>query len=167
MASFVRLKGHLKFAGETAVSGAKPWGNCDTGRWRNVYLQKGRTLRVLKGEMARPARTRRSSPRRARCRAPAAAFRVESSGTAPARAVNARPPNVRADRHGGWPISTTDYPNRADQRRHSVETMLAGKTSAGPAGMVGPEGVPVPYRVPKVRHCHRLSSTGNHPKRRS
>ena len=31
--------------------------------------------------------------------------------------------------------------------------MLAGKTLAGRAGMVGPEGVPVPYRVPKVRHC--------------
>ena len=64
-----------------------------------------------------------------------------------------RPPSVCADRRGGRPISTTDYPNRAGQRRHSVETMLAGKTLAGPAGMVGPEGVPVPYRVPKVRHC--------------
>lgn len=65
----------------------------------------------------------------------------------------------RANDRGKRPISTLGDQNRAGQRRRSAKTMLAGKTLAGRAGMVGPEVVDVLYGV---RKC-AIVSFGNHP----
>jgi len=108
MANFVRLNGHLKFAGETAVSGAKPWGNCDTGRWRNIYLQKGRARDFSRESwLGRPelvggaaaALAAETPPRLSGSKVPV--LRRQGRGTRGRRPTCA--PIVV-----GWPISTTE-----------------------------------------------------------